>query len=165
MTINKLALPIFAVVLAAGSVLTASSETVFFHVEDEMSIHSRDILEPVREGMLDGFFENGHIAFDSGPQEESNNVTMLVRSARQGGAKYLVYVTLSGGVDDRIDLSATFSVFESTYGSELFEGIVQTKNIVKNEQIKDNLLVFEFGQEISFHVHQYFASSQNNSNF
>ena len=148
------------IILVAVVIQSVPAETLFLHVNDKMIVNSLDILDPVRDGILDGLFENGHIAFDSGPREETDNVSVLVGIARNGGAQYLVVVTLS----DEIELSAGFSVFESAYGRSLFDGVVRADGVDKEKHSMDNSLVFKLGQEISAQIHQYFTSFQKNSN-
>lgn len=152
-----------AIVLMAIPHVT-SAETLFVHVKHASNSYGNEITISVLEGMLDGFFENGHIAFDSGAGLESDSTPALVRIARFGGAQYLVVVTVTGQMpqtaesQSEIAASALYEVFEAAYGRRVFDGEADTGVAEGEQRSKEQTVFFSLGQELSLRIHRHFTS-------
>jgi len=126
----------------------ARSETVMLYVRDmttdeDSAEASISFFMALEDGVMDQFFESGHIIFDSGLQyvtveEERFPERTAVRMAKSGGARVLLEIdmTYPPGPRDHtvLPLAARFTVSDILSGDSLHQGTISFSSIVESEK-------------------------------
>jgi hypothetical protein len=125
---------VLAVLLVAGA---AAAETVMISIEDETGIVDEDYiaasryhLTAVEDGVMESFFDAGHIVFNFGAYEQSGESDIQRRysvrtAAEDGGASYVVQLSLEFArlEDNRLrPLRVDYELWEVGSGQPVVEG-------------------------------------------
>ena len=134
---------------------TVCPETFFLHVDKTINGVKTDKPVHIKDGMLDGFFDLGHIVFDSGPKNNGETLPDLLRIAFNGGAQYLVFTNVLSTVleidadTQRIEFSAFYRIFDASTGLPLAEGETETDNKGQEKEVNPYDIEFLFGVDVS----------------
>ncbi len=151
------ALIIVLVSLVLGGVVAAATlqaETVLVAVKETVDGAQSPPPLPSVDGVFAGLFAAGHVVFDAGSHDPSATGE-LVEAARQGGAGWLLQITVSytqtkldqGAV--RVAGSASFSLVNATTGVTSLSDKVAVSNTGREKSMDRTALGVELGKLIS----------------
>lgn len=157
---------IVLILIARGG---AVCETVLLYVgngpqtEKEFEI-SRPVSSALEDGVMNEFFDRGHIIFNAGikmedefPEPPYQADRLPMRVAKAGGASYLlevvIYYSFAEGEDKEIDLSPAFSAeytFSQVSSSRIiYSGGMSTDAVDITEELDPEMYSYVLGQMIA----------------
>jgi hypothetical protein len=151
---------LFLACIIAGS-WNVYAETFFVYVE-EVTISKETLDAPaIREGLLGGLFEKGHIVFDdleiaNTMDWEKANFKTVINKALVGGARYMVAIkatTKSTTVDAgqlKLEHTARYYFFDVEKVQLIKEGEISKANVITLSDFDPIETGFIFGNELSF---------------
>lgn len=148
---------ILIVILGIGMVVPLSSETVLLYSTFPEGkgdvVHSTGYLE---DGIMDVFFQAGHIIFNGGYSEESESdeanqlysEAASLRMAKRGGASLLLEIQLrfSDEREESIPVAAKYSFTEVSSERQLSEGEVLIKEVEDASSLDSEELIAKMGR-------------------
>ena len=153
----------FFLICLVFSVPPAGGETIFLCARDESRIVESGNPSAVVEGLLESLFEIGHIVFDfqGGNIWDGGGLKPMIRLAAEGGARYLVAVTVRSRYEsisaaeqklDRVSSSAHYQCYDVRTGLLLGDGHLEENNEGREKEFNENSVGFRLGEGISVEV-------------
>jgi hypothetical protein len=130
----------------------------------------------VKEGVLDGLFETGHIVFDDGvnnceiSMENTEQMNKLYKIAMDGGARYVIAIFSNAQKQvlpnklDRVSCTVKYFIFDSKHMECIGQGEDGSDNTAKEAQIKGTEVLFSLGQSIAGKLESLFNSYTDRQN-
>jgi hypothetical protein len=109
---------------------------------------------PVTEGIFDGLFDSGHIAFNTRDGAALPSTAELLAIARAGGAGYVLEADIAytrtpiAGGSPRVSATAAFTLIETRQGSTADSGTLSADNRGREKVTDLKKLGFELGRSI-----------------
>ncbi|MBN2444161.1 MAG: hypothetical protein JXJ04_22550 [Spirochaetales bacterium] len=146
-------------------------ETIYIYTYEVCSDEPVPPEFQVKEGILDGLFDAGHIVFDDMSDSSqpdllgTDTIDTLITTARKGGAYYLVGAriishVLSGSDKNQIESTATYYLYDVYSGKLIKEGMTKVDNRTNSITLSKQLLWFRLGHYISDEISQAYEKKQ-----
>lgn len=129
----------------------------------------------VKEGILDGLFEAGHIVFDdisgsdNGNRLSKTHIDQLIMEARKGGAYYLVgaqIITSLKSLENKteyIESMAYYYLYDVSTGKLIQTGNTKMTNFNKEDLLNKEALWFQLGLYISGEITHFYEKRETKS--
>ena len=139
---------------------SAYSETVMLFSEEPTGIgNERDSVIYIEDGIMDVFFNAGHIIFNGGYQQfdQENTAarstfgdTPSFRIAKSGGADYMLQVQLEFTQDDQdpLPVKALYSFYHLNSEEKLAGGEVLLTEAGQREEVEEEVLIRRMGRHV-----------------
>ena len=147
------------------------SETIYIYTFELCNEEPVPAEIQVKEGILEGLFEAGHIVFDDmtdtakGNLLSNENIDKLLFNVKKGGAYYLVGVQVlsSARADDNkaeyIESTAFYYLYDVYDGKLINEGKTKINNTENNARLSKEILWFKLGKFISEEVSRFYKKT------
>jgi hypothetical protein len=150
--------------------LGLSGETFFVYNCEMVNGELAESPFMVKEGVLDGLFETGHIIFDDGVNnceislENISQMNRLYKVAMDGGARYLIAIFAKSNKEilpnkrERVSSTVKYYLFDAKTMECIGQGEDFSSNQDKEAEIKGNDVLFSLGQTVAGKVDSLFAA-------
>ncbi|MCW8966842.1 MAG: hypothetical protein OQK82_09195 [Candidatus Pacearchaeota archaeon] len=146
-------------------------ETIYIYTYEVCSDEPVPTEFQVKEGILDGLFDAGHIVFDDISDSShpdllaGDTIDTLLTTARKGGAYYLLGARIISHVlsetdKDQIESTASYYLYDVYSGKLLKEGITKVDNVKNKNKLSKQLLWFQLGHYISDEISRVYENKQ-----
>ncbi|MBN2531582.1 MAG: hypothetical protein JXB88_01755 [Spirochaetales bacterium] len=147
-------------------ILSAFSETIYVYTYEICNDEPVPCEFQVKEGILNGLFDAGHIVFDDisvsdrGNLLSGINIDKLIMDARSGGAYYFIGAQIISNLislenkSECIESTAFYCLYDVSTGKLLKQG--NTKMTNKENQLSKEILWFQLGLYISGEINYFY---------
>lgn len=149
-------------ILLFNIVIALSAETVFVYIEkgqinlgkgiDDDSI---EWINSMEKGVMDIFFESGHIIFsDNSGKNQYNSFKVLDQTAKASGANYLIYANLNFQVDKNNNITpwGNYKIHNLKNDVIAHDGEYKIENAFKSNSKTIYEQLFEMGETVGKEV-------------
>lgn len=159
---------ILCLLLALYAAGVGSAETVFLYIgnqiEDEEAFKTcLPSAYTLEDGVMNEFFDNGHIIFNAGVKKEHSftkppfdSTRLPVRMAKRGGARFLLEVNVSYKMkseDETPTLTSAGYILTNVYSEDILgQGKIELGDVRKNPEKSPEEGWYSMGQFIARHA-------------
>lgn len=141
------------------SLAPAVAGTFFLYIEENFNGSPGFYLSGIRGGIIDAFFESGHIIFDNALDPGGKQLITtgglgeIFGTALKGGAEYLIAVSVVSTGETLADRSEQitarcgYRLYRVATGELLETGSLEFDNAGREKQLPRDALAFELGRE------------------